>query len=70
MAEQRGAAFIRCTRFMGLPSLFAGFMGLPSLFAGAPTPLADVADDGLTTVVDGDYIARFPRFALFGGLCR
>jgi len=28
MAEQRGAAFIRCTRFMGLPSIFAA----------APTP--------------------------------
>jgi hypothetical protein len=46
MAEQRGAAFIRCTRFMGLPSLFAG----------APTPLADVADDGLATFVDGDVL--------------
>src|SRR5262245_48733602 len=31
MAEQRGAAFIRCTRYMGLPSIFAG----------APAPLAD-----------------------------
>ena len=46
MAEQRGAAFIRCTRFMGLPSVFAG----------APTPLADVADDGLATFVDGDVL--------------
>ena len=31
-------------------------MGLPSIFSGAPTPLADVADDGLTTFVNGDVL--------------
>src|SRR5262245_8168737 len=46
VAEQRGAAFIRCTRFMGLPSIFAV----------APAPLADIADDRLAALVDGDVL--------------
>lgn len=37
-----GAAFIRCTRFMR--------------FSQCPHPLADIADDGLPAVVDGDVL--------------
>ena len=33
------------------------FMGLPFAFEGAPRGMLDIADDGLTAIVDGDVLS-------------